>query len=77
MDNYINGYENRQERYNQYDTIDRIIDGKVFDGTYNKNGLFLDRLASEQKKCFCFRCGLYPGYIVFNSISEFSAWING
>lgn len=77
MDNYINGFENRKNRYIQYDRIDSIINGKVFDGTYNKNSCFLDMVASEEKHCFCIRCGLYPGYIVFNSVSEFSAWING
>ena len=76
MDKYMEGYKNRKGRYEQYSIIENIISENIISGKYVDNAFSLDRLDSECKHCFVIvtKTG---SHIVFNSISEFTNWING
>ena len=77
-DNYINGFENRQERYKQYDTIDFLIAENEKNGKYISHSFMVDRLDSELKHMFIIRSrNFYCCAIAFGSVSAFEKWING
>lgn len=77
-DNYINGFENRNERYKQYDIIDNIIAENEKNGKYITHSFMVDRMDSELKHMFIIRANnFHCCAIAFNSISEFEKWING
>lgn len=73
---YIDGFENRKERYKQYDRIDCILRQAITSGIYKDNAFSLDRLDSEIQHMFVisFRNG---GKVCFDSIDELEKWING
>lgn len=75
-DKYMDGFNMRNARYNQYDIIDNEINMLIAAGIYYENSFYVDRLDSEEKHCFVVKSHRQPGSIVFYSISEFKAWIN-
>ena len=77
-DHYVDGFENRQERYKQYDIIDSIIAEKEKNGKYVSHSFMVDRMDSELKHMFIIRSNNYHCCaIAFDSVSSFEKWING